>query len=421
MDLAAVVETYVERAAFANEPVSVTKLADGRIVRELGGPNARGGVTFVVGKWTPVSPPGTWPATSLPVTMMIGLPRSRDLGMAEDGEVDVAVQAWGRVSCTAFRAVVGGTTTVGPGDDGISGVYFEDITWPTDLTPGAIATTVVHVDAQNHIYDTDIYVNGADYTFGFDGIGSLVDFRSIATHEMGHVLGLGESSDPRATMYTAYSPGVAWRSLEQDDEAGVCALYPGTGDALDCEARACPTSFQCVARDCVRLGDQRMTCSPCEPGTLAACEGAGDNARCVAFSSGYGCGRPCTTTQDCGSGFTCQATTQAGDYQCVSSDGCATAEDTCKTMADCNDPRDAGWICGAGACLGALASSDAGDAGQEAGSEPNLPYARGGCSAGGAAPESSWLLLLASLLGRSAASWRASSGRAPRRPCRTSP
>jgi len=320
----AVVESHIERASFANEPVTVSRLSDGSVVRQLGGPNARGGITFVLehplptipshqpGKWTYVSPQGTWPASALPVTLVIGLPRSRDLGTNEDGEVDVAARTWGRVSCTAFRATVSGTTSAPPGDDGVNGVYFEDATWPTEFTPDAIANTVVHVDANNNIYDTDIYVDGATYTFSLQGEGAIVDFRSIATHEIGHVLGLGESTDPTATMYTAYPPGVSWRSLEQDDDNGVCTLYPGTGDLLGCEATACPSSFVCVARDCDRVGDQRMTCSPCEPSITGACEGAGDSARCVAYANGYACGRPCTSTTDCGQGFTCLPTTSVG-------------------------------------------------------------------------------------------------------------
>jgi len=332
----------------------------------------------------------------LPVVLQIALPRSRDLGANEDAEVDVAARAWGRVPCSAFRAVVSGTTTNPPGDDGVNGVYFEDVTWPSDLTPGAIATTIIHLDAQNNIYDTDIYVNGATYTFSLQGEGALVDFRSIATHEIGHVLGLGESTDPTATMYAAYPPGVAWRSLEQDDDNGVCTLYPGTGDALGCEATPCPSAFVCVARDCDRTGDQRMTCSPCEPSISGACEGVGDKARCVAYAGGYACGRPCTSTADCGAGFSCLATTGAGDFQCVSTNGCATAENTCIGPTDCSDPDDAGWICPSGACLGALPPADGGDAGTTPqGDGGVLDGATGGCNTG--AKNGVWWLLLAAV------------------------
>ena len=356
---------------------------------ELRGPNARGGRTYAVAVfahatpyWTQVFPAGTWPASSLPVELYVGLPKSRDLGDDEDAEIDVAARAWNRVSCSAFRAEVAGVTTTGPGDDGVSGVYFEDDAWPSSFTPGAIATTVVHVDAQGHIYDADVYVNGAENTFSLDGHGSTIDFRSIATHEIGHVLGLGESNDPIATMYTSYPPGVSWRSLEEDDEVGACTLYPGTGDLLGCDATPCPGPFVCVARECERPGDQRMLCSPCLPSMTNGCEGAGAAARCVELESGYACGRPCGSNDDCGPGFSCLPTTQAGDYQCVAADDCAQAANPCDDVAQCNDPDDAGWICSAGACLGALAQDGGTDASVDASADAggSIEPPRGGCS-----------------------------------------
>jgi hypothetical protein len=379
---AIVLDRHVEEATFAREPVTVTRYADGRATRVLGGANVRGGITFVTTKpfWTTVTPQGTWPASALPVSLYVALPRSRDLGANEDAEIDVAARAWGDLPCCAFRAIVSGTTTTGPGDDGTSGVYFEDDVWPSELTPGAIATTVVHVDAQGNIYDADVYVNGADHVFSLDGHGATVDFRSIATHEIGHVLGLGESADPIATMYTSYPPGVSWRSLEADDRLGACTLYPGTGSVAGCVSDPCPTDFVCVARTCERDGDQRMTCSPCEPSQSNGCEGAGNSARCVALDEGYACARPCAPGDDCGPNFSCIATTEAGDYECVATNGCASAANPCVDASACADPGDAGFICAGGACLGPIA-----DAGADADAQPDAmnaddePIARGGC------------------------------------------
>ncbi|HEY1957896.1 MAG TPA: matrixin family metalloprotease [Polyangiaceae bacterium] len=356
-------------------------------VREMPGPNLRGGRSWAIalgGKrpttaWNPVFPQGTWPAASLPVALYIAQPKSRDLGDDEDAEVEVAARAWNRLPCTAFRARVAGVTQTPPGDDTTSGVYFEDATWPSDFTPGAIATTVVRVDAQGEIYDADIFVNGADHVFSVDGRDGTIDFRSIATHEIGHVLGLGESNDPIATMYAAYPPGVAWRSLEQDDEDGACTLYPGVGDLAGCQDSACPSPFLCVARECERPGDQRMLCSPCEANTTSGCEGAGAKARCVALQNGYACGRPCASNDDCGLGFSCEATTESGDYQCIAQDDCATAANPCATVAQCNDPGDAGWICSSAACVGALPPEAGADASADAG-DVEIGAPRGGCS-----------------------------------------
>ncbi len=54
-------------------------------------------------------------------------------------------------------------------------------------------------------------------------IGSGYDLATVAAHEFGHALGLGESSDPNAVMYGLYT-GVK-TSLDSDDVAGIQSLY----------------------------------------------------------------------------------------------------------------------------------------------------------------------------------------------------
>jgi predicted Zn-dependent protease len=49
------------------------------------------------------------------------------------------------------------------------------------------------------------------------------DLESVALHEMGHLLGLGHSTDQNAAMYP-YWAGVR-RNLNQDDVDGIMALY----------------------------------------------------------------------------------------------------------------------------------------------------------------------------------------------------
>lgn len=366
----------------AGEPVITATLRSvtgdrERIVRIVGGPTSAGGharlaghVVPVVGarvrfdlreeprrpfpisgdRWAPNTPAGTWDASKLPVTFVLSQPPSRDLGDDAASELDVATRTWGRPACTAFRARFGGVGPALSGDDGENGVFFHDTSWPEALESGALAQTIVHVDAAGKLRDADIHVNGAEYRISRDGGPGTQDIRGVLVHEIGHALGLGHSSDARATMNVSGS-GLRWRSLEKDDIDGVCALYPGVG-AAGCDVDPCPSGFQCVAGACQRRGDRADVCAPCAP-ELGACEAAGDDARCVDVGSGDTagrvCGRACARDDDCGAGFVCKPTTEAGDLQCVSLESCRNGASPCTADTECTAP---GSTCRGGACVG---------------------------------------------------------------------
>ncbi|KAJ1390447.1 PGBD-like superfamily [Sesbania bispinosa] len=67
--------------------------------------------------------------------------------------------------------------------------------------------------------------------YPFDGPGMVlahtsttqIDLETVALHEMGHLIGLGHSSNPDSVMYPTY--GGVRRNLKQDDIDGIRALY----------------------------------------------------------------------------------------------------------------------------------------------------------------------------------------------------
>jgi hypothetical protein len=310
-----------------------------------------------------------WPTTSLPVTFVLASP-ARDA--ADRAELELATRTWSEVACTSFRARYGGEIVATPGDDGVNAVFFHATAWPSNLDPGVVAQTVVSLDGNGDIHDADIHLNGVDHVFSLDGAPGTQDIRSVLVHEIGHALGLDHSSDPRATMAVAGS-GLRWRSLEKVDRDAVCALYPGTG-AAGCTDVPCPDGFVCVASRCQRPETKSDVCSPCVRET-GACEAAGDDARCIDLGAGRVCGRACAMDAECGAGFACRPTTEAGDLQCVSLDGCRNGANECITDAQCTNAK-----CQDGACVGPgdPIAGDAGSADASDGGGPAVPIEGGG-------------------------------------------
>lgn len=121
----------------------------------------------------------------------------------------------------------------------------------------ALATTVISFDQAGRILDADIVINGLpgrrfavfaeadeddDDDERHDG---AFDLQDVLTHEVGHFFGLAHNDgDGAATMFPDIAPGeLSKRSLNQDDEAGLRALYvPAAAPAAACAFGAEPRS-----------------------------------------------------------------------------------------------------------------------------------------------------------------------------------
>jgi len=103
----------------------------------------------------------------------------------------------------------------------------------------ALAVTLISFNASTGaITDADIFFNSQTFNWGIvgdAGTGNLIDIQNIATHEVGHLLGLDHSSEEffeedealaDATMYYASGAGETYRrDLKDDDMSGVRAIY----------------------------------------------------------------------------------------------------------------------------------------------------------------------------------------------------
>ena len=100
------------------------------------------------------------------------------------------------------------------------------------------------------------------------------DFSTLAIHELGHAIGLGESQDPASVMFATLQTGQAKRSLVTADldipdaDSGPCALHAATDAGLDLATSiAIDGSIALTTQDPVE-GDIPLTIDPVALGTL---------------------------------------------------------------------------------------------------------------------------------------------------------
>jgi len=105
---------------------------------------------------------------------------------------------------------------------------YRDDEWPYSSVGNEIAITTVTFDQTGRILDADVEINSFSQDLTVSDTGAVVDLQSIMTHETGHFLGLGHEWIERATMNTFYDASAPFdfRTLEADDVAAVCAIYP---------------------------------------------------------------------------------------------------------------------------------------------------------------------------------------------------
>ena len=107
-------------------------------------------------------------------------------------------------------------------------VLFQDNKWNYTGEFNTLAkTTVTYDNNTGEIFDADIELNQAFNEFTTGDTNVVYDLQSILTHEIGHFFGLDHSPDLNATMTPGYDQGsTQLRTIEADDIAGVCAIYP---------------------------------------------------------------------------------------------------------------------------------------------------------------------------------------------------
>jgi hypothetical protein len=165
----------------------------------------------------------TWATTPVPIFIN---PENADVTAdAAEAAVLWSINEWNTRTGTTFRWQYNGRTNqTTTGNDGVNMVVFRNTS-----DGGALASTYSWWSGSSRV-DTDVTLwdGGVQFftgTSGCTGAGAYIE--DIASHELGHALGLGHSTVADATMLSGYPYcSQEQRTLAADDIAGAQALYP---------------------------------------------------------------------------------------------------------------------------------------------------------------------------------------------------
>lgn len=168
--------------------------------------------------------------TSLPVTFYVN-PANQDVtASAAASAFQTALDVWNTQGGSPFRYFYGGTVS----DTATAHDYRNVAIFRNVSNGGTIATTYSWWTTGGSLLDSDIIFWDGGFKFytgtaGCTTTTASIYIEDVATHELGHALGLSHSSVSDATMYpsTAYC-SQSNRTLASDDVAAIRSLYGTT-------------------------------------------------------------------------------------------------------------------------------------------------------------------------------------------------
>lgn len=150
--------------------------------------------------------------------------------------LNASFKAWEDIPTCAVAFTEGPPTSVHSAiSDNIFPIYWveskSDSDYPSISSALAVTFTFRFTSGARtgEITDANMVFNGADYTWTTDVIAnpSALDIAEVATHEIGHAIGLNHSPIGSATMFPRTGSGVTKsRTLSPDDQIAASLIYP---------------------------------------------------------------------------------------------------------------------------------------------------------------------------------------------------
>lgn len=317
----------------------------------------------VASAWVPIHSCGSgvyahWAPANRPVLYYVNPNGAPVAESTVHGSVEASFAHWYEPCCSGASSRNGGSTGASATNNGdeTTTIGFAGSRWPSELGDpySTLGVTIPLIWSDCRISEADILFNEAAHDFCYSGCGGRdTAFEPVATHEIGHLFGLGHTDDESAIMYYTYLGGTTG-ALRDDDINGICTLYPddrcGCTGPADCEPPLVCVEGECVAVDlcadvvcgpnetcisgrCINLGDCPI-CRPCEDN--GPC---GANGQCIDRGDGQGrCIQFCSADGSCPGDSLCFPATADGDevHVCLNPDVTET-DQLCPDSYACSD------------------------------------------------------------------------------------
>lgn len=258
-----------------------------------------------------------------------------------------AANRWNEVGCADLELTFAGASDGVEAGDGLNTIAWVNDWVERGYEADAMATTDAEFEvtgANWRIVEADILLNHRAFRWStnLDDVDDRRSIEVVVTHELGHLLGLAHSCDDvgapscaesdlwSTTMNPSYR-GSAQASLEADDVAGLCSIYP--------RDTSCTSDAAC-------RGDETCTDGLCKDLCLGVeCADGSECVHGVCESSCADCAI-CALDTECSSDLFCSA------GRCVTR---FTPGEPCARSSQCDDDH-----CGEGVCSGTGPPAEAG-------------------------------------------------------------